>query len=250
MSLLSDWLLRDAPEMIVSCRSCLAHLESLARESKVHITKEVFLVGRVQKVSGQQRETCPNFSAAGFTNDLVIQQKFVSRHHSCICHHGTTWEIRDCHSLCGVYVNRKKIDGSSPLKTGDEIWFGAKEERFLFKSFLLDEAPPSAEPIESAKQLLTSLGVDKKKAYLNFLHSVTCPICKDVLCYPILTNCQHLYLFISFLNHFLLYHFHYQFFSLFVIKNLNFLFFLHLLFHSFLPLSFFLFSPFPSFCSF
>jgi hypothetical protein len=57
-------------------------------------------------------------------NDIVISNKFVSRHHAIITHKNGFFYIVDDNSSNGVLVNGRKIAGEAKLNEGDKLSFG------------------------------------------------------------------------------------------------------------------------------
>lgn len=54
-------------------------------------------------------------------NDMVINETSVSRRHCQLHKEGDTWMVEDLHSMNGVRINGKKIDGGAELYDGDVI---------------------------------------------------------------------------------------------------------------------------------
>jgi len=55
-------------------------------------------------------------------NDVVIHDPYISRRHCAILvHAGDSCEVHDFASKNGTLVNGRKIDGPTPLNSGDEI---------------------------------------------------------------------------------------------------------------------------------
>ena len=54
-------------------------------------------------------------------NEVVIPDRWVSRHHAEIHHQGTRYVIHDLDSKNGLYVNGTRISGSIALEDGDHI---------------------------------------------------------------------------------------------------------------------------------
>jgi hypothetical protein len=59
------------------------------------------------------------------SNDIVVQEKSVSRHHAIITRDSDTLTVWDKGSTNGIIVNESKVL-SATLKDGDLIWIGAK----------------------------------------------------------------------------------------------------------------------------
>jgi pSer/pThr/pTyr-binding forkhead associated (FHA) protein len=64
------------------------------------------------------------------SNDIRLEDPFVSRHHCLIRNEGGQYMIEDLHSANGTYVDRERVKASS-LKEGSIIQIGAS--RFLFR---------------------------------------------------------------------------------------------------------------------
>jgi len=64
------------------------------------------------------------------SNDICLEDPFVSRHHCVIRIEGDDHTIEDLHSANGTYLNGKRVSGGS-LEEGSLIQIGTS--RFLFK---------------------------------------------------------------------------------------------------------------------
>src|SRR6267142_5097629 len=64
------------------------------------------------------------------SNDICLEDPFVSRHHCVIISEGDDYAIEDLHSANGTYLNGKRVSGGS-LEEGSLIQIGTS--RFLFK---------------------------------------------------------------------------------------------------------------------
>jgi hypothetical protein len=58
------------------------------------------------------------------TNDIVISDPEVSRHHIRLTRTGTGYAVEDLDSTNGAFVNKQRVRGTHPLKNGDEIGIG------------------------------------------------------------------------------------------------------------------------------
>ena len=58
------------------------------------------------------------------TNDIVISDPEVSRHHIRFTRTATGYSVEDLDSTNGAFVNKQRVRGSHPLKNGDEIGIG------------------------------------------------------------------------------------------------------------------------------
>ncbi|MCA9889651.1 MAG: FHA domain-containing protein [Anaerolineae bacterium] len=58
------------------------------------------------------------------TNDIVINDREVSRHHLRLTRGASGYTIEDSGSTNGTFVNGKRITGATPLKNGDMIGLG------------------------------------------------------------------------------------------------------------------------------
>jgi pSer/pThr/pTyr-binding forkhead associated (FHA) protein len=63
-------------------------------------------------------------------NDIFLDDVTVSRKHAEFRRSADGFSVRDVGSLNGTYVGKSRIDGETPLKTGDEVQVG--KFRFLF----------------------------------------------------------------------------------------------------------------------
>jgi pSer/pThr/pTyr-binding forkhead associated (FHA) protein len=77
-------------------------------------------------------------------NDVVLHDPYVSRRHCAILVHaaGSACELHDVASKNGTFLNGRKINGPTPLQSGDEIRMCGKQLVFLTR----DEAPEKPEP--------------------------------------------------------------------------------------------------------
>ncbi len=68
-------------------------------------------------------------------NDVVIHDGYISRRHCAILvHTNNRVELFDVASKNGTYVNGNKLQGSSPLKPGDEIRMCDRQLVFMTRS--------------------------------------------------------------------------------------------------------------------
>jgi len=58
------------------------------------------------------------------TNDIVINDREISRHHLRLTRSGDTFTIEDLGSTNGTFVNGKGISGLTPLQDGDQVGLG------------------------------------------------------------------------------------------------------------------------------
>ena len=58
------------------------------------------------------------------TNDIVINDPEVSRHHARLTRTASGYELEDLRSTNGTFVNRHRIKAAQPLSGGDQIGFG------------------------------------------------------------------------------------------------------------------------------
>jgi len=63
------------------------------------------------------------------TNDLVITDSTVSRHHASITFREERYELADLNSTNGTFVNGQRLTGSRGIDKGDQVRFG--EARFV-----------------------------------------------------------------------------------------------------------------------
>jgi hypothetical protein len=66
------------------------------------------------------------------TNDLVISEDTVSRHHASITRREARYELADLNSTNGTFVNGQRLTGSTWIDKGDQVRFG--EARFVFST--------------------------------------------------------------------------------------------------------------------
>ena len=67
-------------------------------------------------------------------NDVVLDDKDVSRHHAVIVDTGTGFLITDLRSTNGVEVQGQRIRGSAPLADGDRVRIGSSKFTFEIRS--------------------------------------------------------------------------------------------------------------------
>jgi pSer/pThr/pTyr-binding forkhead associated (FHA) protein len=73
-------------------------------------------------------------------NDIVINDKYVSRHHAEIRYEDKKFHIYDLDSTSGTALNRKRID-SSMLYSGDMITVAHVPIMFIDEGWALDNDP-------------------------------------------------------------------------------------------------------------
>ncbi|HEU0178970.1 MAG TPA: FHA domain-containing protein [Blastocatellia bacterium] len=66
-------------------------------------------------------------------NDVVINSERVSRHHAEIARQGDVFLIVDKGSRNGVWVNRRRVESSAAIKSGDVIRIGRQEFTFIVR---------------------------------------------------------------------------------------------------------------------
>ena len=64
-------------------------------------------------------------------SDIFLDDVTVSRRHAELVRSAPGWIVRDVGSLNGTYVNRQRIEDSSPLANGDEVQIGRFKLVFL-----------------------------------------------------------------------------------------------------------------------
>lgn len=79
-------------------------------------------------------------------NDIVFDDKSVSRHHGYLLVEGGKVYVVDDDSLNGIYVNGKRIDGKTQLSYGDKV--------LVAKMFKLDWQ--NYAPVEAEKTVLNN----------------------------------------------------------------------------------------------
>jgi hypothetical protein len=78
-------------------------------------------------------------------NDVVLEDAYVSRRHCAILvHTGDQCELHDVASKNGTFLNGRKIDGPTRLKSGDEIRMCSRH--LVFVSRLGDGGHPATQP--------------------------------------------------------------------------------------------------------
>jgi hypothetical protein len=66
-------------------------------------------------------------------NDIFLDDVTVSRKHAVLLNSGGSFSIEDLGSLNGTFVNRKRIDASTRLDSGDEVQIGKYRMSFISK---------------------------------------------------------------------------------------------------------------------
>ncbi len=78
-------------------------------------------------------EPLPFRIGRGPDNHLILRDNRASRSHASICKDGGTFTIEDLDSLHGTWVNSQRIEGVTPLRTGDAVHFGFEDSyRLVF----------------------------------------------------------------------------------------------------------------------
>jgi pSer/pThr/pTyr-binding forkhead associated (FHA) protein len=67
-------------------------------------------------------------------SDIFLDDVTVSRRHAQVVREGSGYVVRDVGSLNGTYVNRERIEGDTPLASGDELQVGRFKLVFLTTS--------------------------------------------------------------------------------------------------------------------
>jgi len=65
------------------------------------------------------------------TNDIVLQDSYVSGEHALLSSRDETWLVQDLNSTNGTYVNRKPVRGEVELTHGDVIQIGRTRLKFM-----------------------------------------------------------------------------------------------------------------------
>jgi hypothetical protein len=92
------------------------------------------------------------------TNDVVITDSTVSRHHASITFRDGRYELGDLNSKNGTFVNGQRLTGSRGIDKGDQIRFG--ETRFVLSTSGAPATSAVGKPIRVARlwtQLLIGL---------------------------------------------------------------------------------------------
>jgi len=66
-------------------------------------------------------------------NDIFLDDVTVSRKHAVVLQSGGELRIEDLGSLNGTFVNRRRIDASTRLESGDEVQIGKYRLSFISK---------------------------------------------------------------------------------------------------------------------
>jgi hypothetical protein len=78
-------------------------------------------------------------------NDVVLEDAYVSRRHCAVLVHAAdTCELHDVASKNGTFLNGRKINGPTRLKTGDEIRMCNKH--LVFVSRVAEPSSPGTQP--------------------------------------------------------------------------------------------------------
>jgi len=83
------------------------------------------------------------------TNDLVISEGTVSRHHASITAREGRYELADLNSTNGTFVNGQRLTGSTWIDKGDQVRFG--EARFVFSTSGASPTSAVGKPARVAK---------------------------------------------------------------------------------------------------
>jgi hypothetical protein len=66
-------------------------------------------------------------------NDIFLDDVTVSRKHAVMSQNGDRFQIEDLGSLNGTFVNRRRIESSTRLESGDEVQIGKYRLSFISK---------------------------------------------------------------------------------------------------------------------
>jgi hypothetical protein len=90
------------------------------------MSREIKLVG-LGDLSRREHRLSASHNSVGSDrdNDLVIAHPTVSRKHAILRHRVGGYTVEDLESSNGTFVNSRRVKGTLPIKTGDEIGFGA-----------------------------------------------------------------------------------------------------------------------------
>lgn len=102
--------------------------------------------------------------------DVVVKHPTVSRRHAVVNKSNDGWRIRDS-STNGTFVNGLRIDGSQPLKNGDEVRIGPI--RLQFASGTLSFIKEARRSVAIAAQEITVDVRTKSSGQLRILHPAT-----------------------------------------------------------------------------
>lgn len=72
------------------------------------------------------------------SNDLVIDESFVSRVHCFFAQTGERWSVQDAGSVNGIVVNGKQLKDreQAPIGPGESVWIGQQELVFVDQTTL------------------------------------------------------------------------------------------------------------------
>jgi len=88
----------------------------------------------------------------GETNDVVLNDMTISKHHALLSVEGSVLVVRDLASTNGTFVNGKKVTAPTPLKPGDELQVGANIRLQLSGAAVQDRTIVAAAPVRPPAQ--------------------------------------------------------------------------------------------------
>ena len=65
------------------------------------------------------------------TNDIVLQDSYVSSEHALLTRKDGIWSVKDLDSTNGTYVNRLPVHGDVQIKHGDVVQIGRTKLKFM-----------------------------------------------------------------------------------------------------------------------
>jgi pSer/pThr/pTyr-binding forkhead associated (FHA) protein len=57
-------------------------------------------------------------------NGIVVDDAFASAEHALLTYRGRTWYVEDLASTNGTWINGRQVEGSAPIRYGDELQVG------------------------------------------------------------------------------------------------------------------------------
>src|SRR5690606_5983803 len=101
------------------------------------------------------RETSPIRLGPSRAAEICLRDVGISKRHAEIVRRGPRWHVRDLGSRNGTLVNGFRVEGSSPLRDGDEITVGPVTIRFFLseeraQAFAGGESKGAPQPSEPA----------------------------------------------------------------------------------------------------
>jgi hypothetical protein len=98
------------------------------------------------------------------TNDIVINDREVSRHHLRLMRGSDGYSIEDLGSTNGTFVNGKRVTGATPLKNGDMVGLG-ETVTLQFEVVRPGAGQPAQPPAPEVQQTMPSTGTSDDDRY-------------------------------------------------------------------------------------